>query len=127
MSNMQMEYILQDDIAMDTIFNHTGSTKLQTTIIILIGLFAIFSILFNMILLVTILLSRKLRSVQLFVLFCNLAILNIFNVLFGMFIPMLFIINRNWLFDMTICRWNATLEQMIHACLDNIYHGMIDC
>ncbi|KAL3998725.1 7 transmembrane receptor (rhodopsin family) protein [Acanthocheilonema viteae] len=107
-----MEFILQDDMTTDITLNHVSS-NLQTTAIVVIGLFAIFSILFNMILLITILLSRKLRSVQLFILFCNLAILNILDIVSGMFIPLLFIINANWLFNMTLCRWNATLEQFI--------------
>uniref|UniRef100_A0A1I8EF54 G_PROTEIN_RECEP_F1_2 domain-containing protein n=1 Tax=Wuchereria bancrofti TaxID=6293 RepID=A0A1I8EF54_WUCBA len=112
MSNLQVKYILHDKTGIDTMLNHVRSTKLQTITIILIGLFAIFSALLNLILLITILLSRKLRSIQLFILFCNLAILNIFDILSGMFIPILFIINDNWLSDTTICRWSVTFEQV---------------
>ncbi|KAK6107206.1 putative integral membrane protein [Brugia pahangi] len=109
-----MKYILIDNTGIDNMLNRARNTKLQTTAIIVIGLFAIFSTLLNLILLITILLSRKLRSIQLFILFCNFAILNIFDILSGMFIPFLFIINDNWLSDMTICRLSVTLEQFVN-------------
>ncbi|CAG9538388.1 unnamed protein product [Cercopithifilaria johnstoni] len=109
-----MEYVLQHNTVADTTINRATITNLRTTAIVLIGLFAIFSILLNIILLVTILLSRKLRSIQLFILFCNLTVLNIFDITFGMFIPILFIINDNSFSNMTFCRWNATLEQFIN-------------
>uniref|UniRef100_A0A0R3RXR5 G_PROTEIN_RECEP_F1_2 domain-containing protein n=1 Tax=Elaeophora elaphi TaxID=1147741 RepID=A0A0R3RXR5_9BILA len=113
MIKKRMEYVLQNDIVTDATLNHAGSANLKAATIILIGLFAIFSALFNMILLVTILLSKKLRSIQVFVLFCNLAILNIFDILSGMLIPLLFIINDNWFSNMMLCRWSATLEQVL--------------
>ncbi|VDM97209.1 unnamed protein product [Onchocerca ochengi] len=111
MTTARVEYVLQEDIVANILRNHAGNANLKTTIILL-GLFATLSASFNIILLTTILLSRKLRSVQLFILFCNLAILNIFDILSSMFIPILFIINDNWLFDTTLCRLNATFEQV---------------
>uniref|UniRef100_A0A8R1XQ31 G_PROTEIN_RECEP_F1_2 domain-containing protein n=1 Tax=Onchocerca volvulus TaxID=6282 RepID=A0A8R1XQ31_ONCVO len=112
MTTARVEYVLQEDIVANILRNHAGNANLKTTIILL-GLFATLSASFNIILLTTILLSRKLRSVQLFILFCNLAILNIFDIFSSMFIPILFIINDNWLFDTTLCRLNATFEQFI--------------
>ncbi|VDO42190.1 unnamed protein product [Onchocerca flexuosa] len=110
MTVTRVEYVLQQDFVGNILQNRAGNANLKATIILL-GLFAILSTSLNIILLATILLSRKLRSVQLFILFCNLAILNIFDIISSMFIPILFIINDNWLFDITLCRLSATFGQ----------------
>lgn len=56
--------------------------------------------------------SRKLRSVQLSILLCYLAILNILDVISGMLVPILSFTNGSWLSDMPICRWNLAVEQV---------------
>lgn len=56
--------------------------------------------------------SAKLRSVQLFMLFCNLAVLNIIDILSGMFISLLFIANGYWFSNSALCRFNSAMGKV---------------
>ncbi|MCP9260588.1 Melanin-concentrating hormone receptor 2 [Dirofilaria immitis] len=95
-----MEYVLQESTVANTVRNHAGSfmSEKGTDLFTWLNLG----------------LEQNAVTDKFFILFCNFTVLNIFDALSGMFIPLLFIINNNWLFDMTLCRLNATLEQFIN-------------
>uniref|UniRef100_A0A914S4C6 G-protein coupled receptors family 1 profile domain-containing protein n=1 Tax=Parascaris equorum TaxID=6256 RepID=A0A914S4C6_PAREQ len=56
--------------------------------------------------------SSKLRSVVLYLLFCNLALLNIVDTLAGMFVSLLFVTNGSWFFSESFCRFSAAMQQV---------------
>ncbi|VDM41240.1 unnamed protein product [Toxocara canis] len=107
-----IEYVLPADTVADIALKNTAGGSLRTTTSILLGLLVTISFILNLLLMATILSSKKLRSVVLYLLFCNVALLNIVDILAGMFVSLLFVANGSWFFSKGLCRFNAAVQQV---------------
>uniref|UniRef100_A0A0M3HU79 G_PROTEIN_RECEP_F1_2 domain-containing protein n=1 Tax=Ascaris lumbricoides TaxID=6252 RepID=A0A0M3HU79_ASCLU len=117
-----VEYVPRADTIADIALQDTANGSLRTTTSILLGLLVIMSFILNLLLISTILSSSKLRSVVLYLLFCNLALLNIVDTLAGMFVSLLFVANGSWFFSEAHCRFNAAVQQV-----NDVFNNSLNC
>uniref|UniRef100_A0A914DIQ0 G-protein coupled receptors family 1 profile domain-containing protein n=1 Tax=Acrobeloides nanus TaxID=290746 RepID=A0A914DIQ0_9BILA len=108
-----VEYVTVGDTIADIANKASTSTSLTTTTSILLSILVMVSFIANALLVATILSSYKLRNCLLYVCFVNIALLNILDTLFIMFISILYLANGQWCFGDILCRINALMQQFI--------------
>ncbi|KAE9417337.1 hypothetical protein Angca_001968 [Angiostrongylus cantonensis] len=106
-----VEYVPANE-ALDIIaLEASTSASLRTFNTILLALLLLASYLLNTTLLLTILPSRRLRGSPIYLMFCHLSVINLFDLSFSVLLSLLFVANGKWTFGEEWCRVNATVQE----------------
>ncbi|KAI6176454.1 Melanin-concentrating hormone receptor 2 [Aphelenchoides bicaudatus] len=89
------------------------SASLTATTSILLAVLLIVSFVTNLLLVATILSSCKLRSCLLYLIICELAVLNVLDTIFVMFLSLMYVANGSWIFGDGVCRLNTWAQEFI--------------
>ncbi|KAI6214560.1 Melanin-concentrating hormone receptor 2 [Aphelenchoides besseyi] len=108
-----IEYVDVGETIADIAITEKTSTSLTATTSILLSILLVVSFLSNLLLVATILASCKLRKYLLYLMFCQLGIINILDTVMIMLVALLYVANGNWTFGDAFCRANAWTQQFV--------------
>ncbi|KAI6233640.1 Melanin-concentrating hormone receptor 2 [Aphelenchoides fujianensis] len=108
-----VEYVDVGKTIADIAITEKSSTSLTATTSILLAILLILSFVSNLLLVATILASCKLRKYLLYLMFCQLGVINLLDTIMVMLVALLYVANGNWTFGDAFCRANAWAQQFV--------------